>query len=90
MSDFNDMLNKAKDFASSAADTVSDVATDLYEKGKDKVKETRLKTSLRGCYRTLGEMVYNEAKGVEVDPSRKEEIVKEIDSILADLSSLSE
>jgi len=90
MADFNQLLGKAKAFANSAADTVSDVASDLYEKGKDKVEEAKLRSSLRDAYRVLGEMTYNKAKGVEVDESRMDVIVADIDNLLSALANIAE
>ena len=88
MPDFNELLNKAKVFAGNAADTVSDVASDLYEKGKDKVEEARLRAALRDAYKVLGEMTYNKAKGVEVDESRMDVLVTDIDNLLASLATI--
>ncbi len=90
MADLNELLNKAKEVTKSAANTAKSVASDLYAQGKEKVNEAALKARLKDAYRDLGEIAYDQAKGVEVDGERKNAAIAEIDKSLADLANIAD
>ena len=90
MADLNELLSKAKEVTKSAANTAASVASDLYAQGKEKVNEAKLKADLKAAYQGLGEIAYDQAKGVEVNGERVTAAIEAIDKILADLANLAD
>ncbi len=86
MVNFDSFLEKARDMA----DVASKMTGDAIETTRQKFTAMRISGNIGKSYQKLGEVVYEGVKSGFENKATIEEIIKEIDTYLAELSTLNQ